>query len=471
MQQRDQREFEMSHSNQRRTGIDAPSTAETVAASAARPQGRQPVVRNAIARFVADVADLSVEATRERWKAEIEAVLDTYEVETRKVYVSRYRAGLVKALGPAHRSLGIVTARGMTGPATRTASPSPPISRESKTVGRPSVLRDAVASFAASLPGVRDQSQMQTLWDEELAKHEGKAERSIKLYVGQYYRPAIIAAFGGDHPYLSIVKPPDGMVDRIRAKDRARVAQSHRNLVEVRDWREIVARGTRLLRSREPVALAAGLLCVTGRRPYEVFCTGDMAPATIPGGARRAASRWSVMFDGQAKTKNRPGTRQAAYEIPVLAEARLVLAAFEELRASPEGQEWAGLDNREFSRLTTGSGADERIALAETVEGVFGGLWPEENRLTPRSLRALYAEVAYKHFGTPAVSKNSYFAAVLGHTMKDLETSLSYMDYYLGDDARAQSVSASLAGRFAEAELARGAPAPEDAAILVADDK
>lgn len=115
----------------------------------------------------------------------------------------------------------------------------------------------------------------------------------------------------------------------------------------------------------------------------------------------------------------------------MLAEARVVLAAFAALRASPEGREWADLDNQGFSRLTTGVGTDRRIPLAEAVADAFGGLWPAEDRLTPRSLRPLYAEVAYRHFSPAAVSKNSFFSAALGHTMQDLETSLSYMDYHL----------------------------------------
>lgn len=225
------------------------------------------------------------------------------------------------------------------------------------------MLRDAVASFLERLRGASTPAQVDALWNEELAKHDGKADRTLKLYVAQYYRPAIRGAFGDDHPALSVVKAPDGLIDRVRTDDKARVAESHRRLVEVQDWREIVARGARLLLSREPLSLAVGLLCVTGRRPYEIFCTGRFAPAPVPGGSARAASRWTVMFVGQAKTKGRPGTRQGAYEIPVLAEARVVLAAFAALRASPEGREWADLDNQGFSRLTTGVGADLRIPL------------------------------------------------------------------------------------------------------------
>ena len=102
-----------------------------------------------------------------------------------------------------------------------------------------------------------------------------------------------------------------------------------------------------------------------------------------------------------------------------------------------------------FSRLTTGVGPDQRIPLAEAVTDAFGGLWPVEDRLTPSSLRPLYAEIAYRHFGPGAVSKNSFFSAILGHTLKDLETSLSYMDYHLGDDPRASASASRLAGRLA----------------------
>ncbi len=428
--------------------------------------GRHPVLKQAIARFVADVGKLPASAIQARWKDEVEASLRGRTPSTRKAYIMQYRAALTDALGPRHPALGVVSARGLfaeisaakreaptqqdpgslMGAGAQGAAAGPSGARP---VGRPSVLRDAVASFVERLRGVSTPAQLDALWGEELAKHGGKADRTLKLYVVQYYRPAIRRAFGDDHPALSVVRTPDELIDRVRTNDRARVAESHRHLVEVEHWREIVARGAGLLRSREPLFLAVGLLCVTGRRPYEVFCTGRFAPAPVPGGPARAASRWTVMFAGQAKTKGRPGTRQDAYEIPVLAEARAVLAAFAALRASPEGREWADLDNQGFSRLTTGVGTDLRIPLAEAVEDTFGGLWPAEDRLTPRSLRPLYAEVAYRHFGSATVSKNSFFSAALGHTMQDLETSLSYMDYHLSDDARASASAARLAGRLA----------------------
>lgn len=253
------------------------------------------------------------------------------------------------------------------------------------------------------------------------------------------------------------------MSERIRTDDIARVAASHRHLgrnhvspmVAVPRWREIVERATSLLASGTPLDLVAGLLLVTGRRPYEVCCTGRFAPAPLPGGSPGARSRWTVLFDGQAKTKNRPGTRAGvAYEIPVLAEARRVIAALDRLRASPEGRAWAGMTNEAFRATTL------RLALTEAIVRAYADLWPSRSdpspqgrhrrramprgdRLEPRALRPLYAEIAYKRFGSAGVTKNSFFAAVLGHTLNDLHTSLSYMDYYLpepdGDEGGAGS--------------------------------
>ena len=194
-------------------------------------------------------------------------------------------------------------------------------------------------------------------------------------------------------------------------------------------WREIVERATALLASDAPLDLVAGLLLVTGRRPYEVCCTGRFAPAPLPGGAPGARSRWTVLFSGQAKTKGRPGTRHdTAYEIPVLAEARAIIAALDKLRVSPEGRAWAGISNEEFRATTL------RLALTEAVTRAYDDLWPEGDRLEPRALRPLYAEIAHKRFGPAGVTKNSFFAAVLGHTISDLHTSLSYMDYHLPNE-------------------------------------
>jgi len=259
-----------------------------------------------------------VGAIQARWDVEVEASLRGRTPSTRKGYVMQYRAALTDALGPKHPALDVVSARGLfaeisaakretlmpligsgsnalVDPGTRGAVPG---TSGTRPVGRPSVLRDAVASFVERLRGASTPAQVDALWNEELAKHDGKADRTLKLYVAQYYRPAVRGAFGDDHPALSVVKAPDGLIDRVRTDDKARVAESHRRLIEVQDWREIVARGARLLLSREPLSLAVGLLCITGRRPYEIFCTGRFAPAAVPGGSARAASRWTVMFAG-----------------------------------------------------------------------------------------------------------------------------------------------------------------------------
>ena len=222
------------------------------------------------------------------------------------------------------------------------------------------------------------------------------------------------------------------------------------------NWREIVPRATALLAADAPLGLVAGLLLVTGRRPYEVCCTGRFAPAPLPGGAPGARSRWSVLFAGQAKTKGRPGTRHdTAYEIPVLAEARRVIAALDALHASTEGRAWAGMTNDEFRATTL------RLALTGAVTRAYGDLWPEGDRLEPRALRPLYAEIAHRRFGPAGVTKNSFFAAVLGHTMNDLHTSLSYMDYHLtdrgGDEPGAEGVERR--GGDARGEEARKAAA------------
>lgn len=303
---------------------------------------------------------------------------------------------------------------------------------ERRAVGRPGVVRHAAAAFAARLAELSpdaDPAQIERLWAEELAGHADKAPRTLKRITAEHYRPAVLHALGAGHPALTIVKLPTEVSDAIRRDDIARVAASHRAQVAVPNWREIVGRATALLASDAPLDLVAGLLLVTGRRPYEVCCTGRFAPAALPGGKPGARSRWTVLFSGQAKTKNRPGTRHdTAYEIPLLAEARTVIAALDGLRTSPEGQEWAGISNEAFRATTL------RLALTEAVVRAYADLWPKGDRLEPRALRPLYAEIAHRRFGPANATKNSFFAAALGHTLNDLHTSLSYMDYYLPDE-------------------------------------
>ncbi|WP_082789640.1 protelomerase family protein, partial [Acetobacter malorum] len=461
-----------------------PEPAPAQADQSASSVGRKPILREAMDRFVLDLADLKGQALEERCTEEL-ARMEHLKPSTRKGYIMRYRKAVSEAFGSDHPALSFLTATGLA-QEIQNQPPKPPAPVQTVHTAisssyKPPTRKEALAAFTVALRAAAASAQpgdaIEALWQREWASTAHLADTTRKLYVSKYYRPAAKAILGEDSPYLTMIAVPADMMDRINGDYRHRVISQNKTLIHVPHWRDLVdvasgvirkAQGWTRLTTDQATQVAAALLLLTGRRPYEVISCGSFEPAALPGGAKGAKSKWSVMFSGQSKTRGREGTNfETAYEIPVLAPAPDVLAAFQKLRASPDGQEWQTLTNDEFSALTNSRGPDGVLAIRAVVTDLYGPLWPKEDMVFNRranrdevkvkGLRPLYAEIAYKFFSAPAISKNSFFATVLGHTAKDLETSLSYFDYYLDDTGNAatsgvKKIKNRIEQRYAEME-------------------
>jgi hypothetical protein len=70
-----------------------------------------------------------------------------------------------------------------------------------------------------------------------------------------------------------------------------------------------------------------GLMALTGRRPAEIFfsATFSLPPKKLPYPA--------LIFDGQLKTRQAPGTSFEPYPIPVLADPKKLIQALDRLRS------------------------------------------------------------------------------------------------------------------------------------------
>jgi hypothetical protein len=75
--------------------------------------------------------------------------------------------------------------------------------------------------------------------------------------------------------------------------------------------------------------LGMALMALTGRRPAEIFFS---AKFSLP---EKKLPFPALIFSGQLKTRNAPGTSFAPHPILVLAAPKRVLAAFERLRSNP----------------------------------------------------------------------------------------------------------------------------------------
>ena len=406
---------------------------------------KTPVLVERIAEFVkkvkaakADDGTFANKTISKMWDEEVRFHFENGRTEkTLELYIVKYRYALKDAFGPKTTPLAICNMKKLrerlgtyirdtdyaqTGVA---ASIEEKIERaEYNTVGRKPRFLLRVSDFIAAMNGMSAKADMQALWDREMASMQDKAQATVISYITKY-RNAIREAFGDDHPMLKIAAGTPQLYDEARKAKMAKIATKHGALITFDNYAQVMNICRRCLQSSDPLTIAIGLLGTTGRRPFEIFTQAELVPASYGKGV----SKWSVMFHGQAKTKQGIGTKFGiSYEIPVLEKSSIVLDAYERLRASSDGKLWLGLNVDDFS-------SDVRLPLRDAINTMFSHLWPPEEPAKPYGLRHLYAEIAYRNFAPSNVTKNSYFAAILGHNNDDLETSLSYMTYAFPEDA------------------------------------
>ncbi|MFG1270748.1 protelomerase family protein [Xanthobacter sp. DSM 14520] len=318
--------------------------------------------------------------------------------------------------------------------------------------GRPPKLQAQMAAFVDQLRAGPSLEEAEQLWKLAL---EGLADKAVSTRVNYVsrYRTEIKAALGEDSIYLPIAVAPEDWVREVQGAHVARVA-TLAELMPVPHWREIVERARDLLASPDPLDVGIGLIVLTGRRPVEVFSLGDFERVQLNQGPGRVFSRWAVMFSGQTKTRGAEGSRAGqAYMIPTLAPAGEIVEAFARLRQAETASSeltvaagdvrrirWADMAPEDFKRAFS-----DRGLLRQRMPTQFADLMPEGAGTTAHTFRALYAELSFEHFAKGRFTKNSFFAAILGHTAKDLETSFAYMKFAVPEDPDGGAVAVDAA--------------------------
>jgi hypothetical protein len=178
-----------------------------------------------------------------------------------------------------------------------------------------------------------------------------------------------------------------------------------------------------LLRREEWYNLALGVTINTGRRITEVLKTGIFAPKTA----------YTLWFKGQLKTKEYD---LAAYEIPTLAPADLVLSAVARLR---QVQDCTQMSNDAVSQRF---GPVMRQMADQHLSALIPKRDPAQNLYTHLS-RSIYGRLCVLYHCPPAVFDIQYMAHILGHywyfrerdekKRANLDSTLHYMDYVIGD--------------------------------------
>ena len=413
---------------------------------------KTPVLVDRIAEFVENIkATRNADGTFDTkkisalWNEEVRFHFDNGRTEkTLELYIVKYRYALKDAFGPKTTPLAICNMKKLRERLdTYIKTAEYPVRgvahsireklerAEYSMVGRKPRFLLRVSDFIDATNGVTTKPEMQALWDAEMASMGDKAQATVISYITKY-RNALREAFGEEHPMLRIAAGTPQLYDEARKIKMAKIANKHGSLITFENYAEVMRRCRRYLQSSDIMTVAIGLMGTTGRRPYEVFTQAELTPAPYGKGV----SKWSVLFNGQAKTKQGEGTKfGVTYEIPVLEQSRIVLDAYRRLRESSDGKSWLGLNVDDFT-------SDVRLPLRDAVIAKFEDIWPKEEPPKPYGLRHLYAEIAYRNFAPPSVTKNSYFAAILGHNNNDLETSLSYMTYTFPEDAEQSKVRA-----------------------------
>ncbi len=225
------------------------------------------------------------------------------------------------------------------------------------------------------------------------------------------YRKAVIEELGADHPALEILTLSLKDQEEFRQAGLIQTYDDHTNLRPI-DPDKLVGIATELIKIPDDVhvmTLAAALLMLTGRRFIEIIKLGVFSGAT---------RRRSLVFAGQAKTRNAETAQTEPYVIPVLANPTLILKAIDVLRRRTNV---ADLDNQKVN------GRYSKHLGTHAAQ-----LFHDANRmaLIPKELRAAYATTAFAWYCPNGTSMNAYFAAILGHSFLDVVTSVSYIDFY-----------------------------------------
>jgi hypothetical protein len=154
---------------------------------------------------------------------------------------------------------------------------------------------------------------------------------------------------------------------------------------------------------------------LTGRRTIEVLKTGHF----------KQVDKNTLLFSGQAKTKNSPNARDH-YPIPCLVHPRQILHALAFVR---ERLDLAHLENEIIDKI------HGRTLLSRVKKIMICVRETEHIHLNCRSLRSMYVMTAYEVFKmSTQVSFNAYASRVLGHSKLDKDTANSYSYYAIQRD-------------------------------------
>lgn len=225
------------------------------------------------------------------------------------------------------------------------------------------------------------------------------------------YRDAIREAFGPDAPVLKRMVYSKARTDDYNARLVASRTHKHHNMRPV-NASEYITAGVELLtrtvtQNWSDASAIAAVCALTGRRPFEVACTGNFFPdPTRP---------HYIQFNGQAKTRDIDRAHMT-YSFPVLGARDHILTAVATLRTRIDPT----MDNATFSNGFASN-------IGKKAKSVFHDAHGDP--IKPRDLREAYAAIAVRRFAPSDVSDVQFMNAILGHKFESLDTTLYYIGF------------------------------------------
>jgi integrase/single-stranded DNA-binding protein len=341
-------------------------------------------------------------------------------------------------------------------PAIPTAKPRPLVPN-----GRLERIENFVARLA-SIPGVhRDNSYSNKVWSEaanelqylktrptgrdgELSSPDGEASEPAGPRAGKYaistiravlsdYREAIRAdpRFGPSHVVLDYLRPSnaDQLAEKATRRESVldRSAPSRRRPVDAEKLTDMALDLLEAPESGRGVPLkTVALALLTGRRPGELL-RGELSEANSEAGSLAAIGAPALHYEGPARTGE-----IVSYDIPVLADATRVLAAFQQLQREYPFVADLRATNPDVSDREIGAAINRKTATR--LVGFANEYFSDERGelLSPVELRKAYVAIAFDWYvreQQPDTSFNSFAAQVLGHGETDATTALAYQQF------------------------------------------
>lgn len=196
-------------------------------------------------------------------------------------------------------------------------------------------------------------------------------------------------------------------------EQRQEISQAQGDLRKIYDTDKYLAVAVGLLGAVSVYDRILGLAALTGRRVAEIGCTAKLT--------RCEGDNFKAIFTGQLKTKGR--TDVIPYEIPLLYNYDSIVKTLEGIQE----------DKPQFTNKPALFNATASNKLSAAVKRHFAGLFEGESKT--KDLRSIYALLTFNKFQAGEQSKfvtisiNKYFANILGHSVDDVVTCGSYIDF------------------------------------------